>query len=96
MNETEFLALAGSLFSAIHKNTGLLHWTTDDGVHGAVETAVDLLNQHGIAWMIDAATGTGMSHIGFLSWLREGEAMTDGGGPWRSRCEGYDRRKLEQ
>jgi hypothetical protein len=67
MNELQ--VMANEAFQAIEKNTGesFPHATVKE----AFESFQSITATKGVAWLIDAATGTGMSHLGWTYWMSE-------------------------
>jgi hypothetical protein len=60
---------ANEVFDTIKKNTGKSypHATITE----AFESFQAITASLGIAWLIDAATGTGMSHLGWCAWMEQ-------------------------
>jgi len=69
MDSEDLQECANEAFAAIAENTGLKY------PHSTIEEAFnsfrEISSTNGVAWLIDAATGTGMSHIGWSAWMGE-------------------------
>jgi len=72
-------SLAIVAFEAIEKNTGERLWYTANDDRHSVATAIEAFDNavsvHGIAWLIDSTIGTGLTHMGWLAWMREARAL---------------------
>lgn len=62
-------SLANTVFQAIEKNTG--HKFPHDTVERAFLSFQDITASLGLAWLIDATKGTGMSHLGWCGWMND-------------------------
>ncbi len=82
MNQV-LLRLAKVAFDAIEKATGERLWPKSAAESQSVEAAAqafdDALKEHDIAWLIDSAAGSGMSHLGWVWWMKaaRSEEQTD-------------------
>ena len=68
--------MAVELAMAIERNTGEEVWFPPKrmSIHAIQEAHAvfqGLIQTHGIGWLIDAARGTGMSHIAYSQWSQE-------------------------
>lgn len=61
--------LANEAFEAIKTNTGMEF--PHDTVAQAFESFQTITSTKGLAWLIDATTGTGMTHIAWTTWMTE-------------------------
>ena len=68
-------SLADTAFDAIEKNTG--HNFQHDTVERAFLAFQDITASLGLAWLIDATTGTGMSHLVLCVWMEEAEKINE-------------------
>ena len=61
--------LANEAFAAIKANAG------EEFPHSTVKEAFDsfraIVAERGIVWLIDSASGSGMSHLGWTGWMSE-------------------------
>jgi hypothetical protein len=68
MDEKELQDLANEAFAAIKKNT------TQEYRHAKVSEAFfsfrRIAESRGVAWLIDATDGTGLTHLGWTEWMR--------------------------
>ena len=78
-DDMDLQSLADTAFDAIKENTGL------EFPHGTVEEAYEsfqsITKLHGLAWLIDSTTGTGMSHLGWTQWMSEARDQLGGADP---------------
>lgn len=75
MNEQELLNLADIAFQAIKKNTGILCWSPRDGLSAAFGQFEKLYADKGLVWIINSASGTGLSHFGLMTWMEEAKKI---------------------
>lgn len=61
--------LANEAFAAIEANTG--ETFPHSNVSDAFDSFQRIVETKGLAWLIDSATGTGMSHLGWTGWMSE-------------------------
>jgi len=71
----QLLAMAGEAFDAIETNAGERLWTASDDKDASLRAAFEAFRnitadrRRGIAWLIDNTTGSGMTHMGWTSWM---------------------------
>lgn len=68
------LELANSAFASI-RDDGSEQAPDQDTVRGALHQFDRLLQSRGLAWVIDAAGDTGMTHLGLTQWLSDARSM---------------------
>lgn len=71
----ELQKLADAAFAAIAENTGEVF--RHDSIRAAFDAFNDIVTSRGIAWLIDATTGTGMTHMGWSRWMNEARKHLD-------------------
>lgn len=75
MNSMELQLCANEAFGAIERNTGVAH--PHSTIREAFDSFQSIASIKGIAWLIDAASGTGMSHLGWSQWMAEARLVID-------------------
>lgn len=65
----DLVKCAVEAFDAIEKNTGIRYWTEGESLQKAIDAFENIVQERGLSGLIDAATGTGMTQIGFSWWL---------------------------
>lgn len=79
MNIKQLLDLADGVFAAIKSKTQQEFWTRtsndNESLIHAKKAFDEIILRHGVVWLINAASETGMSHLGWVGWMREARAI---------------------